>query len=504
MKQICVMVVLVALVVATGCGGSGSSEEGPTTPTPAWAGSIGAEGVTYAKDTATWGDGSIAVCGDFDTRVLLGAAPSEVELVSASTAPEENAYLARYRPDGSLLWAVSIESSEQVVAKSLGAADGFGLVCVGTFSGDATFSSVDGGDVTVLTEPDGTTAGFVARYTLDGTLLWVEHVETEASGEAECLAVSLRDDGLIAVGGRYYWSAEFSDGTMLTSDGWYDAFLATFSATGDLVWALTTDAQHEWYECWFTGVSFAPNGDIALCGTFSGEIRIPKPDDGPELLVSDTTVVPEYYQYEIVVAWVDDADGSFTWARQTTSDGDLAAAYDISVTGQSGVAVVGAFDATLDLSGGGESEALTSEGGVDGLLGLWNSEGTLVWAQQMAGLQQDSFRTIKARSNGDLLVAGFFQDETTLASGTAEETTLSSPLSDDLDGVAARYTASGVLVWIVQFTGNGSDVAASIAQSDNGTVVVGHFDEPMTIGESGALPPLVPSGDQDAFLTILN
>ena len=107
---------------------------------------------------------------------------------------------------------------------------------------------------------------FVGQIDTEGNWTWAEGIETPAwSGTSDVLTV---DNGDIYFSGMFYSSAQFGS-TTLTSNGWYDAFIAKADKDGNWLWAKSAggssgDAGHR--------LSVDSEGNIYWSGGFRNTV----------------------------------------------------------------------------------------------------------------------------------------------------------------------------------------------------------------------------------------
>jgi hypothetical protein len=115
-------------------------------------------------------DSAVLLGGFFGTLVLNAGLPDEVALDAGGG---HGCFLARYGPDGALLWAVRTSGGCQVTEEQRVAvtADGAVLVLIGELGGGVTFDP-GGPDEIHIAEP----GSFVAEYGADGAFHWARSV----------------------------------------------------------------------------------------------------------------------------------------------------------------------------------------------------------------------------------------------------------------------------------------------------------------------------------------
>ncbi len=116
----------------------------------------------FGSGVSTLADGSCLVTGTLMGTVTFGA--GEANETALTSAGDADIFIARYNPDGTLVWAKRAGGTEWDAGSSVSAIEGGSCLVTGLLNGDATFGFGEANE-TVLTA-----GGFIARYNPDGTL----------------------------------------------------------------------------------------------------------------------------------------------------------------------------------------------------------------------------------------------------------------------------------------------------------------------------------------------
>ncbi len=226
-------------------------------PTGAFRWAVGFGGGLHdiGSGIATTANGDVIVTGQIGGRVNLGCG-------SVSSAfSSHDMFLARYSgASGACQWAKLVGGSAEDAGAGVAVASNGDIVAAGYFQGTADFG---GGPVTSA----GLSDIFVARYSGQGAYLWVRRVGS--TGDDRANAVALDANGNVAVTGYFSGTVDFGGGP-LTSLGSWDAFVAKCSATGAYLWArdLRGTATDEAF-----GVATDANGNVVVTGGFQGTVN---------------------------------------------------------------------------------------------------------------------------------------------------------------------------------------------------------------------------------------
>lgn len=130
----------------------------------------------YGISIAALSDGSFMITGCFYGTSTFGSGESNETILTS--AGDEDIFIARYNPDGTLAWAKKSGGIFNDEGKSIAAlSDGSSLV-TGYFMDAATFGSGENNQ-TILAS-GGNKDIFIAKYNPDGTLAWAK--KTGGSG----------------------------------------------------------------------------------------------------------------------------------------------------------------------------------------------------------------------------------------------------------------------------------------------------------------------------------
>ncbi|MCF8256372.1 MAG: hypothetical protein K9J06_02400 [Flavobacteriales bacterium] len=179
-----------------------------------------------ARGVTTDHEGNILVTGHFThSAYFILTEADTVELLSAG---KKDVFIAKYAPDGQLIWAERAGGPEDDTGTDIKWHRYEGKLAIsGGFQGRATFANVSMLAI-------GLTDAFLLCMDGNGTSLWVRN----GGGPQHDVAASVAFDPYgagIYITGDYYASANFS-GTTIYATGSSDVFLARFDLQGNLQW----------------------------------------------------------------------------------------------------------------------------------------------------------------------------------------------------------------------------------------------------------------------------
>jgi hypothetical protein len=363
---------------------------------------------------ATDAGGNVYMAGGFRGTATFGTNT----LVSVGPDANADIFIAKYDPDGQLLWIRQVGGESDDNGSGI-AVDGESNVYVtGHFQGSVSFGPTN---VTGRGWED----VFIAKYTAAGTLLWVRTAGGEFRDEGQALA--LDGAGNVFVTGEFNLTATFGPFT-LTNIWWDDIFVTKLDKNGNFLWATSGGGGRQDFGYGIaldqTGNAYV-TGYIAETNTF-GNITLPPLFGSP-------------YWYDIVLAKFDPA-GAPVWVLRVGSDsadGGEAVAVDsagnIYVTGWMASPIM--FGSTNVTRGGS-------------FLAKYTSSGDVAW------VRVDEYGTPKAvacDTQGNVYVAG-----DALLSGSEGG-------YGSRDIVVSKYDATGTRLWRQNAGSSGWDSGLGLA-----------------------------------------
>ena len=184
-----------------------------------WANRIGNTNGGFAGKIAVSENGDVYVSGEYTGTLSLGT-------FILNPIGFQDIFIIKYNSNGSVLWAKNAGGSDSDWGGEGLVADHTGVYLTGGFSGTATFGS------TILTSA-GSFDMFLTKLDQNGVFLWAIKGGSSASDRGISLA---KDElGNIYVGGIYHANASFGS-FLVTNSGNSDGFIAKYSSNGTVLW----------------------------------------------------------------------------------------------------------------------------------------------------------------------------------------------------------------------------------------------------------------------------
>lgn len=358
--------------------------------------------------------GAIYITNPFYDTMTLGAGePNETTLTSAGI---EDILIAKYTTEGMLLWAKQAGGVERNRSTEI-AIDGLGHSYVSGFlMGSATFGPGEANE-TVLTAA-GSSDIFVAKYGVDGSLVWVRQAGGVGFSSGRGIAVDL--SGNSHVMGWFGDSATFGIGetneTTISSES-VDVFLAKYDTEGMLLWVTNSNG------CTLVDgsrVALDTIGNSYVTGSFEGSATFGSGE-------ANETMLTAAGASDIFIAKYD-VSGMLVWARRAGgSQYDMG--YSLAVDASGNSHVTGSFAGTATWGLGETNQTvLSSTGNTDSdiFVASYNNDGTLLGARRAGGSRYDAGGGIAIGASGDVYVTGRFHESATFGEAELNETILNS------------------------------------------------------------------------------
>jgi uncharacterized delta-60 repeat protein len=425
-----------------------------------WTKSAGGSDADSGNGITTLSDNSTVVTGQFKGTATFG--PSEPNETILTSHGEFDIFIARYNPEGLLLWAKRAGGTGVDVGYAITTLSDSSILVTGAYRDNAAFGPDEPNETILIAL--GSYDFFIARYNPDGTLSWAKRAG--GYGWDEGYGITTLSDNSVVVTGRFDDGATFGSGesnqTNLTSAGNDDIFIARYNPDGTLSWAkraggLTHDQGY--------GITTLLDNSIVITGYFEGATF---GEDEP----NETRLHSAGYQDIFIAKY--NPDGTLVWVKRAGGSSHDQG-YGITTLLDNSIVITGYFSDSAIFGPLESNETiLTSDGGEDIFIARYNPNGTLSWAKRAGGVAHDRGYGITTLSDNSTVVTGYFYGSATFGPFESNETVLTSAIEWDI--FIARYNPDGTLAWAKRAGGSGDDRGYGITRlSDNSTVVTGNF-----------------------------
>ncbi|MDP4268259.1 MAG: hypothetical protein Q8880_12600, partial [Bacteroidota bacterium] len=262
---------------------------------------------------------------------------------------------------------------------------------------------------------------FIAKYSNTGVLQWA--IKSGGSSDDEAKSITTDVYGNVIITGYFNGTASFGS-TSLTSSGSSDIFIAKYNNSGILLWAVKAGGSE--YDA-SSAITTDVSGNIYVTGSFQGSVNF-----GATTLNSSTG-------NEFVVKYND--AGICQWALNFYS-GNSKVKQAITTDMSGNIYISGGFSNTATFG----SLTLTSAGESDVFIVKYNSAGLVQWGVKAGGTEYEGANNITCDTYGNIYVTGSFQGSANFGS-----TTLVSSGDDDV--FITKYNSSGINQWALKVGG---------------------------------------------------
>lgn len=371
------------------------------------------------------------------------------------------------------LWAKHFGGTNNDECLAVAADANGNTYAAGYFSGATDFG---GTNLTSLGGED----GFVAKFNPAQNLVWLHQLGGTNHDRANALA--LDSAGNVIVAGQFSATIDFG-GTNLTSFGSNDVFLAKFDATGALLWARQAGNTNSDFA---RSVAVHSTGDIAVAGQF----QLNAVFDGVTVTNRNTS------GWDVFVARYDSA-GQLLWVQG--AGGNTSSNHDDRLRGVAfdpagNVLTCGSFLYGMTF---GSVSLNNNRAGQEIFMVKYSPTGGVLWARSSTITLQtpqsvdDEAMAVASDRDGNIFLAGYFQNQITMASNTIFAANTNVP-----DLFLARYDANGNALWLRTAGGVATDSALALATDNSGNALLaGSFTGPAQFGSQ----TLSGIGGADAF-----
>jgi hypothetical protein len=272
-------------------------------------------------------DEAVAVGVDLFGYVYVAGNYGAGAKIGSFSLPNTGAFVARYAPSGTLLWAKTIENAQ---INDLAAGSSGGATVVGTIFNQVTIGSK------TLT-PTGPAEAFIAQLSMDGA--YGESRVTSTTGNFGSYGEHVTRSNF----GSAFFSGRFSGQMTVQNTTGSKSISAAADKTSGFVADIDFPNGGNVVEMvaitgdWIvdTGVALDWNGQhLYAFGTFQGQATLPSPPAGPSIVLNATGGLSDEEFYVGKMIWGASGPLSFSWAKSGGGSGwDFARAAAIDTWG---------------------------------------------------------------------------------------------------------------------------------------------------------------------------
>lgn len=316
--------------------------------------------------------------------------------------------------------------------------DGSAIV-VGTFEGTI---NLGGTSVTSAGGMD----WLIAKTNANGSYAWV--TRAGGTGEDQAFGIARAADGSLRVVGHFSGTASFGAAGNVTSAGGHEIAVTKLTAGGAFVWVRRAGGTGNDYAY---RVAVLSDGSTQITGSCQNT-----PTFG------STTLSTSLGAGDLFISRLD-ADGGFVWTRWIGGSSTWDDLFSMAVLPDGTTAFTGYFGTTATFNNG---TVLTARGSSDIVVGKINETGDVLWVQRAGGDADDFGYDIALRTDGSVVVAGYFRGPNAAFGG------ISVANAGGQDLFVARYLADGTISWVATGGGTGDDLARDVTTLADGSMII--------------------------------
>jgi hypothetical protein len=424
------------------------------------------------RDMATDSSGNMYISSYYDGALTVYSTTGTVATTKAN-AGSIDGYLAKYSPQGVLLW----------MARNAATAGNYGVGIAVDLSGNVYLGGTYQPSLTLYNPAEtsniqlaanaGQTDGFLAKYSSEGTPLWVARtagtsydsggisIKTDSVGDVYSLGVNV-------FGAVTFYNANGTTGGSLSFTGSTTeaTWLAKWNSSGTFQWALrfvVNDTNTS-----IGGLSIDSNANLYVSFAYNATMTLRNTSDAVVATLNNSG------SYDAFIASYTSA-GAYRWHARIIGTGSSDV---VAHTGSSNgdQYVLGWYTGTITIytSGEASSNTLTNSGSYDVFLIKYSSTGVLQWSTRIASVNNDASYMPTVDPNGNVYVTGRYEGTCTFFNvGGGIGATLSSITAPDI--FLAKYSTNGQVIWATRIAGTAADYEGAMAADRNGDVFVSGF-----------------------------
>ena len=301
-------------------------------------------------------------------------------------------FLVKYRPNGTVVWAKNAIDNDNYNDANIFdiTNDKKGnLFVTGYFSNDTL---VIGND-TLFNPPVGgiTTDLFIAKYDSLGNPLWAK---SGKSDHAIGNSIAVDPSNNVYITGEFGISINLS-GTILSSQGITDIFVAKYNSSGIIQWAKDFGSINDEAG---SSIKVDAAGNIYSCGAFWG------PTTTFGNFIINNTGAQQEASYIVKL----DSTGNVIWARSVADNGDVSLRKNTICTDYAcNLYVGGSFLDTVTI---GNTTLIGKNGDI--FVAKYDSSGNSLWVKTAKGVSLDYVGGVVVDKKNNVYVGGFYKSDT--------------------------------------------------------------------------------------------
>jgi len=422
-----------------------------------WASQMRGSSFDVCQALALDAAGNVYATGYFSTTTDFDPGTGVFDLRSVNA---EDIFLAKYRPDGSLVWAKSIGDFRYQAGYALTLDSAGNIYMTGIFFGSLDFDPGPG--VTTLGSA-GNEDIFISKFDNNGNFVWARKIGGPSNDFSN--AIVLDRSGNIYLNGYFDGTSDFDPGTgiyNMTSLGSTDIYICKLSNTGNFIWAkqIGGTLSEGAYSIGLDG-----QNNIYSTGFFWGTVDF---DPGSSVYDLSSNGFGDGFILKL------NANGSFVKAGRMGGDGRVRCT-SLKPDNAGSILVTGYFDGNTDFDTGTGTNILSSPiGDEDVFVAKYDLNFNLVWVKHIIGPSFQRCFAVESDADNNVYATGHYNGSADFDPGPGTRILTA---TGDPDIFVLKLNAAGEFVWVAQGTGSfyGSGYTLKLDKQDN-IFVAGTFE----------------------------
>jgi len=357
-----------------------------------WAKRIGSINNEFCGSVTTDPSGNIIFTGYYNGTIDFDPGSGTANLTASGYA---DVFVCKLDNTGNFVWAKSLGGPDNDDFGNSIVTDASGdIYLTGIFSGSADFDPATPA-IYYLTSSGGPDS-FISKLSSTGSFMWAKAIGGPDFDNGFSIAIDASNN--VYATGYFTGSVDFNPGpqtAMLTSAGFFDAYVLKLNATGDFQWAKRMGGSDDDFG---SALTTDASGNVYSIGHYQSTA-----DFDPDAGIYNLTSVGSA---DIYISKLN-SSGGFVWAKSiggsSYDDG-----FSIAVDGSGNVYTAGRFVGIADFDPGTAAFQLVAAGWGDVFVSKLNSSGNFEWAKGVGGINDDVCKSIISDASGYLYLTGNF------------------------------------------------------------------------------------------------
>ena len=385
-----------------------------------WAKREGLWAYDYGKGIANDAFGNVYVAGKFEMNAIFSG-------VTLPCQGNHDIYLAKYNSAGGLTWIRTAGGYSGDYAHCLAVDKSFVYVA-GEIEGSGNIIKFIGSTITLV--PKGSNDAFVAKYDLNGSLLWAKRGGDIYDDKPQGVAYDAA--GNIYVCGYFRTKTVFGN-TVLYGSGGNDMFIFKLDPNGNYLWAKKA------------GSAGRDEGTGIVCDA-AGNVYVSGMHGSGCVFGNQTLYAPDGYSNSFLAKY--STNGDLVWVKSVGGKYDDVA-WGVTTDKYGKIIMTGLFNSSIKVG----NTNLYSSGGADVFVAAFDAAGNGIWANKAGGNLPDLARGIGS-DGSNIFITGQF-------GGTANFGGTTKIAADSADVFISCLNNNGQFLW-TSTAGGAKDATESL------------------------------------------